>query len=123
MPLTSVEKQTPMDELLEIIARLRDPVTGSPWEQQQTSLSICPNMLEEAYEAVDAITRNDLNELKGELGDVLLQVVFHSQFAREQGAFTFDEVVQTLIDKIKARLPAFFAHTQVDLATQLDVWE
>lgn len=123
MTLKPVTAPTPMDELLDILARLRHPVSGSPWERDQTSLSICPNMLEEAYEAVDAITRNDMKELKGELGDVLLQVVFHAQIAKENGHFGFNDVVETLNAKIKSRLPAFFSGQDIDVETQLHKWE
>lgn len=123
MTLKPIAPPTPIEELLDIMARLRHPVTGSPWEREQTSLSIAPNMLEEAYEAVDAITRDDAVELKGELGDVLLQVVFHAQIAKEQGHFGFNEVVEGINAKIKSRLPYFFSGQSVDVATQLDKWE
>ena len=123
MTLKAVIPPTPIEELLTIMARLRHPIKGSPWEREQTSLSIAPNMLEEAYEAVDAITHGDVNELRGELGDVLLQVVFHAQIAREQGHFGFNEVVETINNKIKSRLPAFFSGQDVDVTTQLDKWE
>lgn len=123
MTLKPVNPPTPIEELLEIMARLRHPATGSPWEREQTSLSIAPNMLEEAYEAVDAITQNDMKELKAELGDVLLQVVFHAQIAKEQGHFGFNEVVETISAKIKSRLPAFFSGQDVDVTTQLNKWE
>ncbi len=122
-PVTAPAPPTPIEELLDILARLRHPVTGSPWEREQTSFSIAPNMLEEAYEAVDAITRGDMNELKGELGDVLLQVVFHAQIAKEQGHFGFNEVVETINTKIKSRLPAFFSGVETDVKTQLSKWE
>lgn len=105
------------------MARLRHPMDGSPWERDQSHQSIAPNLLEEAYEAVDAITRNDIKELKGELGDVLLQVVFHSQMAKEAGHFTFNEVVTTLNNKIKSRLPAFFSGKKEDVTAQLNEWE
>lgn len=122
-PIHNPAPPTPIEELLDILARLRHPVTGSAWEREQTSLSIAPNMLEEAYEAVDAITRNDMAELKSELGDVLLQVVFHAQIAREQGHFSFNEVVDGINAKIRSRLPAFFAGQGVDVKTQLNKWE
>lgn len=122
-PVNPPVPPTPIEELLDILARLRHPVTGSPWEREQTSLSIAPNMLEEAYEATDAITRGDISELKGELGDVLLQVVFHAQIAKEQGHFGFNEVVETINAKIKSRLPAFFSGQEVDVSTQLSKWE
>ena len=83
-----------MKELLEIMARLRDPAGGCPWDLQQTFTSVAPYTLEEAYEVADAIERGDLPALEEELGDLLLQVVFHAQMASEQGAFDFERVAQ-----------------------------
>ena len=123
MTLHAVPTPTPLDELLLMLARLRHPITGSPWERDQSCASIAPNTLEEAYEVVDAISRNDMQELKGELGDLLLQVVFHSQIAKEGGHFTFDDVAQGIVDKIKRRLPHFFAGRDVTVEKQLDDWE
>ena len=81
--------------LLEIMAALRTPGTGCPWDLQQNFATIAPYTLEEAYEVADAIARNDLDDLRDELGDLLLQVVFHARMAQEQGAFDFGDVVQT----------------------------
>lgn len=123
MSLKPVTPPTAIEELLDVMASLRHPIHGSPWEKEQTFASIAPNTLEEAYEVIDAISRDDIAELKGELGDLLLQVIFHSQIAREQGAFTFNEVAQTLLDKIKARLPHFFSGNAVSMDKQLEDWE
>ncbi len=79
--------------LIEIMAALRTPVTGCPWDLEQTFATIAPYTIEEAYEVTDAIARNDLHDLCDELGDLLLQVVFHARMAEEQGAFAFGDVV------------------------------
>ncbi len=98
----------PIDRLLEIMVRLRDPVTGCPWDAQQDFNSIAPYTIEEAYEVVDAIERRDLPELKEELGDLLLQVVFHSRMAEEDGHFAFGDVVGAICDKMIRRHPHVF---------------
>lgn len=95
--------------LLEIMARLRDPQGGCPWDLQQTFATIAPYTIEEAYEVADAIDRGDLDDLKDELGDLLLQVVFHARMAEEQGAFGFGEVVEAISDKMTRRHPHVFA--------------
>lgn len=94
--------------LLEIMAALRTPVTGCPWDLEQDFASIAPYTLEEAYEVVDAIERGDLADLKDELGDLLLQVVFHARMAEEQGAFAFPDVVQAITRKLVRRHPHVF---------------
>lgn len=96
--------------LLSIMARLRDPETGCEWDKAQNSKSIAPYTIEEAYEVADAIERNDMAELRGELGDLLLQVVFHSRMAEEQGHFAFDDVARSICDKMEARHPHIFGH-------------
>jgi len=95
--------------LLRIMARLRDPQGGCPWDLQQDFSSIAPYTVEEAYEVADAIDRNDLADLKDELGDLLLQVVFHAQMASEQGAFGFADVVAAISGKMLRRHPHVFA--------------
>ncbi|MBK8816920.1 MAG: nucleoside triphosphate pyrophosphohydrolase [Methylococcaceae bacterium] len=95
--------------LLELMAQLRHPETGCPWDVKQDFNSLKPYVIEEAYEVVDAIERNDLDDLRGELGDLLLQVVFHSQIAAEQGHFTFEEVSEAICDKLVRRHPHVFA--------------
>ena len=94
--------------LLEIMAALRTPGTGCPWDLQQNFATIAPYTLEEAYEVADAIVRNDLDDLRDELGDLLLQVVFHARMAQEQGAFDFGDVVQTITEKLIRRHPHVF---------------
>jgi len=97
-----------IDELLRIMARLRDPRHGCPWDLQQDFASIAPYTIEEAYEVADAIDRHDLPALKDELGDLLLQVVFHAQMANEQSAFDFGDVVAAISAKLLRRHPHVF---------------
>src|SRR5437016_444797 len=94
--------------LLEIMAALRTPGTGCPWDLEQNFATIAPYTLEEAYEVADAITRNNLDDLRDELGDLLLQVVFHARMAQEQGAFDFGDVVQAITEKLIRRHPHVF---------------
>jgi len=113
-----------LDRLLGIMARLRDPQQGCPWDLQQDFASIAPYTIEEAYEVADAIDRGDLDDLKDELGDLLLQVVFHAQMAQEQGAFGFADVARTISDKMERRHPHVFAQVQVDGADDVNAnWE
>ncbi|HJS35868.1 MAG TPA: nucleoside triphosphate pyrophosphohydrolase [Pseudoxanthomonas sp.] len=95
--------------LLGIMARLRNPEGGCPWDLEQDFASIAPYTIEEAYEVADAIDRNDLPALKDELGDLLLQVVFHARMAEEQGAFAFGDVVDAICDKMVRRHPHVFS--------------
>ena len=101
--------QRDIGSLLAIMAALRDPATGCPWDVEQTFASIAPYTIEEAYEVADAIDRDDMAGLKDELGDLLLQVVFHSRMAQEQGAFEFADVVAAICDKMTRRHPHVFA--------------
>jgi nucleoside triphosphate diphosphatase len=94
--------------LLEIMATLRTPSTGCPWDLEQNFATIAPYTLEEAYEVADAIARGDLTDLKEELGDLLLQVVFHARMAEEQRAFDFSDVVQAITEKLIRRHPHVF---------------
>ena len=94
-----------IQRLLDIMAALRDPQSGCPWDLEQTFATIAPYTIEEAYEVADAIDRGDLGDLKDELGDLLLQVVFHAQMAKEQGAFEFGDVVAAICDKMTRRHP------------------
>ena len=113
-----------IDELLSIMARLRDREKGCPWDIEQNFASIAPYTIEEAYEVADAIDRGNLDDLKDELGDLLLQVVFHAQMAREQGAFGFDDVVAAICDKMTRRHPHVFADASVeDVEAQTREWE
>ena len=102
--------------LLAIMARLRDPDGGCPWDVQQTFSTIAPYTIEEAYEVADAIDRGDLDDLRDELGDLLLQVVFHARMAQEQGAFGFSDVVAAISDKMLRRHPHVVADTPVENA-------
>ncbi|KFI31983.1 nucleoside triphosphate pyrophosphohydrolase [Haematobacter massiliensis] len=97
-----------MPRLLEIMRRLRDPETGCAWDLEQDFATIAPYTIEEAYEVADAIERQAWGELKGELGDLLFQSVFHAQMARERGLFDFGDVVKTIADKMVARHPHVF---------------
>jgi ATP diphosphatase len=94
--------------LIEIMAALRTPATGCPWDLEQNFATIAPYTLEEAYEVADAIARNDLADLRDELGDLLLQVVFHARMGEEQGAFDFGDVVQAITEKLIRRHPHVF---------------
>lgn len=98
-----------ISRLLEIMAALRTPVTGCPWDLEQNFATIAPYTIEEAYEVVDAITRGDLHDLCDELGDLLLQVVFHARMAEEQNAFAFGDVVEAITRKMIRRHPHVFA--------------
>ena len=100
--------------LLEIMTALRTPVTGCPWDLEQDFASIAPYTIEEAYEVADAIERNDLIDLKDELGDLLLQVVFHARMAEEAGIFAFGDVVEAISTKMIRRHPHVFAQTEAD---------
>jgi len=114
-----------MDRLLAIMARLRDPQNGCPWDRQQDFTSIAPYTVEEAYEVADAIAENNMPHLKEELGDLLFQVVFHSQMAKERGHFDFTEVVRALNEKMIERHPHVFDpnHPPVSAAEQTRAWE
>ncbi|WP_422057560.1 nucleoside triphosphate pyrophosphohydrolase [Sphingomonas sp.] len=97
-----------IERLMAIMARLRDPVTGCEWDTVQTFATIAPYTIEEAYEVADAIARNDLTDLKDELGDLLLQVIFHSRMAQELGAFDLSDVITGICDKMERRHPHIF---------------
>ena len=97
-----------LSRLLEIMARLRDPETGCPWDIEQTYASIVPYTIEEAYEVADAVDQNDMTELEGELGDLLLQVVYYTQMGSEDGYFTFDSVIDNISNKMVHRHPHVF---------------
>ena len=100
--------------LIEIMAALRTPKTGCPWDLEQDFASIAPYTIEEAYEVADAIARNNLDDLEDELGDLLLQVVFHARMAQEQGAFDFGDVVEAITTKLIRRHPHVFGEGQAD---------
>ena len=114
----------PMDDLLEVMRRLRDPVGGCPWDIEQTFESIAPYTIEEAYEVADAIANGSREDLKGELGDLLLQVVYHSRMAEEEGAFGFDDVAAAITGKMISRHPHVFGDAVVESAEAQTVrWE
>ena len=94
--------------LIEIMAALRDPVSGCPWDQVQTFATIAPYTVEEAHEVAEAIARNDMDDLRDELGDLLLQVVYHARMAEEAGAFAFPDVVEAITAKMIRRHPHVF---------------
>lgn len=103
-----------LDTLLTIMARLRDPVSGCPWDLEQDFSTIAPYTLEEAHEVADAIARGDLRNLEEELGDLLLQVVFHAQMASEQQAFDFEDVARGIAEKMIRRHPHVFPGGRLD---------
>ncbi len=106
------------------MVRLRDPDNGCPWDREQTFATIAPYTIEEAYEVADAIARDDLKDLKDELGDLLLQVVYHARIAQEAGAFDFGAVVAAICDKMTRRHPHVFGDEQVhDAEAQTLAWE
>lgn len=118
------DDQHPLFALIEIMAKLRDPEGGCPWDLEQTFATIAPYTVEEAYEVADAIERGDLSDLKEELGDLLLQVVFHSRMAQEQGAFDITDVARAISDKMIRRHPHVFGdHAYEDLSAQVAGWE
>ncbi|WP_370268286.1 nucleoside triphosphate pyrophosphohydrolase [Nioella sp.] len=114
-----------MPRLLEIMRRLRDPQTGCPWDIEQDFATIAPYTIEEAYEVADAIERAAWDELKGELGDLLFQSVFHAQMAEEKGLFSFQDVADTMSDKMVARHPHVFGDQSRDKSAeqQTQDWE
>lgn len=123
IPLHTETRMTPLEELIEVMARLRAP-NGCPWDTEQTHESLIPYMIEEAYEAVEAIENGDLDELKKELGDVLLQVVFHAQLAKESGRWDIQDVAASNVAKLKHRHPHIFGDVKVSGADEvLENWE
>lgn len=113
-----------IDRLLTIMARLRDPNGGCPWDLVQTYATIAPHTIEEAYEVADAIEKGDMDELREELGDLLFQVVYYAQFAREEERFDFEDVAGTIADKMISRHPHVFGADEVrDSAQQTSKWE
>ncbi len=117
-------KRHGIDDLLRVMARLRDPERGCPWDREQTFATIAPYTIEEAYEVADAIARADLDSLKDELGDLLLQVVYHARMAEEQGRFAFADVVEAITTKMIRRHPHVFADTSLRESFQTSgTWE
>ena len=106
----STDRQSPINQLLGIMAALRDPEHGCPWDVRQDFASIVPYTIEEAYEVADAIERGDMDDLCDELGDLLLQVVFHAQMAKERGLFDFNDVARAICAKMIRRHPHVFGN-------------
>src|SRR5262245_55296465 len=120
--MTEPQKR-PIDRLLAIMARLRDRKTGCEWDREQTFATIAPYTIEEAYEVADAIERNDMAALRDELGDLLLQVVFHARMAEEAGDFAFEDVAAAIARKLEARHPHIFGDGADSTERQTDRWE
>jgi MazG family protein len=119
-----IQPVTPIDRLLDIMTALRDPDHGCPWDREQNFASVAPYTIEEAFEVADAIARGDMEDLCDELGDLLLQVVFHAQMGREQGAFDFDDVANAISDKLERRHPHVFENEEIgSVEEQSRAWE
>jgi MazG family protein len=113
-----------LDRLLAIMARLRHPETGCPWDREQDFSSIAPYTIEESYEVADAIARDDTVALKDELGDLLFQVVFHARMAEEAGLFAFRDIATAIADKMERRHPHVFGSAAIpSVAAQAEAWE
>ena len=118
-----MNKNTAINDLLRVMARLRSP-TGCPWDREQSHMTLRRHAIEEVYELIDAIEARDDVEMAEELGDLLLQVVFHCQLARERGAFDFEKVTRHLVDKLVRRHPHVFGETKVKSVDEVWVnWE
>ena len=116
--------KAPIERLVEVMAALRDPAAGCAWDLEQTFSTIAPYTVEEAYEVADAIERGDMTDLREELGDLLLQVVFHARMAEEAGAFAFDDVAEAITVKMIRRHPHVFGDAIVrSAAEQTRAWE
>ena len=123
-PPDEIAAATAIERLLEIMTRLRDPAAGCPWDREQDFATIAPYTIEEAYEVADAIQRGDMAALKDELGDLLFQVVFHAEMARERGAFDFAAVAERIADMMLRRHPHVFGGAEVKSAeAQTRAWE
>jgi len=126
MPITSDKTSSGIDRLVQIMQRLRDPETGCPWDVEQTFATIAPHTIEEAYEVADAIDAGDMGGLKDELGDLLFQVIFYAQMAKEQGIFDLEDIAQSISDKMIRRHPHVFGDNKTDINTahqQTENWE
>ncbi|WP_354506675.1 nucleoside triphosphate pyrophosphohydrolase [Limibacillus sp. MBR-115] len=123
--MPAISPEATLARLINIMARLRNPESGCPWDMAQTFRSIAPYTVEEAYEVADAISRNDISDLKEELGDLLLQVVFHARMAEELGEFSFADVATAISDKMERRHPHVFGDDKTinDPSGQTTAWE
>jgi len=124
-PVRANNKKATLEDLLAVMARLRNPDGGCPWDLEQDFATIAPYTIEEAYEVADAIDRGDRAALKEELGDLLFQVVYHAQMAAEDGDFTFGDVVQVVTAKMISRHPHVFGDAQAANAADVEkrIWE
>ena len=124
MPRPAPDDADPLARLIAIMARLRDPADGCAWDLEQTFATIAPYTVEEAYEVADAIERGDMADLRDELGDLLLQVVYHARIAQESGSFAFNNVAEAICDKMIRRHPHVFGDAKHrDSAQQTRAWE
>ena len=115
---------TPVEKLLDVMAQLRDPETGCVWDKQQTYKTIVPHTIEEAYEVAEAIELENYNELKAELGDLLFQVVFYAQIAKEEGRFNFYDIAESIAEKMIRRHPHVFGDHKIDnVHEQKKLWD
>ncbi|MEH6524909.1 MAG: nucleoside triphosphate pyrophosphohydrolase [Sneathiella sp.] len=122
--MDKLDTSSPMNRLLDIMSRLRNPDGGCPWDLQQDFSTIAPHTIEEAYEVADAIAEGDMEDLKGELGDLMFQVVFYAQMAKENGDFDFNGVIDAISDKMIRRHPHVFGTTDIGSAeAQTVAWE
>ncbi|HXV24062.1 MAG TPA: nucleoside triphosphate pyrophosphohydrolase [Alphaproteobacteria bacterium] len=122
--MTQPPEPPPIERLLALMARLRDPERGCPWDLEQDFASIAPHTIEEAFEVAEAIERGDMKALCDELGDLLFQIVFYAQMARERGAFDFDAVADGLVAKMVRRHPHVFGDTSIESSeAQTRAWE
>jgi MazG family protein len=118
------DKNSSIETLIDIMAMLRDPQTGCPWDQEQTFQTIAPHTIEEAYEVADAIGRRSMQELRDELGDLLFQVIFHARMAEEEGEFDFSDVVAAISEKMRRRHPHVFGGDVIEsVEQQRRAWE
>jgi len=114
----------PIERLRAVMAALRDPETGCPWDREQSFTTIAPYTIEEAYEVAEATAQGDMDELREELGDLLFQVVYHAQMAKERGAFDLDDVANTIADKMIRRHPHVFSDKPAETAADVSgIWE
>jgi nucleoside triphosphate diphosphatase len=122
--LEKLDTSSPVNRLLDIMARLRNPEGGCPWDLEQDFSTIAPHTIEEAYEVADAIAEGDMDELKDELGDLMFQVVFYAQMAKENGDFDFNSVIDAISEKMIRRHPHVFGSTEISTAdAQTHAWE
>ena len=118
------DKSHPIEQLIKVMAKLRDPDGGCPWDLEQDFKSIAPYTIEEAYEVADAIDRQDMKDLREELGDLLLQPIYHAQMASETGEFTIEDVINDVTDKMISRHPHVFGDKTAQNAADVDkIWD